>query len=257
MYVIQSNACTEPNSATPMTAARIAAQNRRVGRVGSRFVRGNTVMAGLVNGLTPPVPDGSCSDFTNSNALWILTPFPIPVPPGATVTPGTVDTGAAVPGSDAAAALAEVMAAVAPPGSSVAIAAPSNGGSVSPAGSVATAPPVAATVGSGAPVPTVGGGVAATNWRGALVRPRGGVLAAPGANDPRRGYSGRYPYGAIVDALSSSWLPGYSCPASQPDAVAANSASAAAAAAASSPWLWGALILGGLLFAYGGNGGNK
>lgn len=44
MYVPFASQCTEENSATPMTAARIAAQDARVAAVGNQFWRGNHIL---------------------------------------------------------------------------------------------------------------------------------------------------------------------------------------------------------------------
>lgn len=68
--------CDLPNSESPMSQARIDAQNRRVYRAGSRFFRGNQIMTGMVAGLTPPAPTGSCDDLVSSYALDVLSPFP-------------------------------------------------------------------------------------------------------------------------------------------------------------------------------------
>lgn len=80
MYVTQSDACNLPNSESPISQAMIDAQNRRIARVGSRFVGGNRAMGRLVSVLTPPVPVSSCDDFQNSLAMDNLSPFPFPDP---------------------------------------------------------------------------------------------------------------------------------------------------------------------------------
>jgi hypothetical protein len=78
------------NSSTPMTQARINAQNQRVAAVGSRFVQGNATMNAIISALTPPPPSSTCSDLTNSNALdGPVSPFPVPTPGGSTVASGT------------------------------------------------------------------------------------------------------------------------------------------------------------------------
>jgi len=51
MYVTSDMACNHPNSATPMTQARIDAQNNRVARVGQKFTSGNRTMSNLVQTL--------------------------------------------------------------------------------------------------------------------------------------------------------------------------------------------------------------
>ncbi len=69
-----------PNSETPMSAAAIARQDRFVAAIGKKFTDGNAAMARDVAMLTPPVPVGTCDDFTNSRSMSNLTPFPWPVP---------------------------------------------------------------------------------------------------------------------------------------------------------------------------------
>jgi hypothetical protein len=86
MYVPFGSACNQPNSETPMTQARIDAQNRRVARVGRHFEKGNADMAAIVNGLTPPTPSGVCQDLTNSNSMFAAQRMAAPLPPG--VLPG-------------------------------------------------------------------------------------------------------------------------------------------------------------------------
>lgn len=86
MYVPFGSACNQPNSETPMTQARIDAQNRRVARVGRHFEKGNADMAAIVNGLTPPTPSGVCQDLTNSNSMFAAQRMAAPLPPG--VAPG-------------------------------------------------------------------------------------------------------------------------------------------------------------------------
>jgi hypothetical protein len=82
MYVIQGNACDMPNSETPMSAERIAAQDRFVDSVGRHFTQGNAAMAQLIARLTPPAPVGTCADFTSSRSMSNITPFPFPLPRG-------------------------------------------------------------------------------------------------------------------------------------------------------------------------------
>ena len=123
MYVQQTNACNEPNSETPITAAQIAGQYAYGDRMGRPFVRGNSIMSNLVDGLTPPVPTGQCSDFTNSNSMFALTPWPVPAPAGAVGAPATPDTGAVTPAASVIAAAAGTPSAAASP----ATAAPAGG----------------------------------------------------------------------------------------------------------------------------------
>lgn len=87
MYLLQSKACNMPNSETPMTAERIARQDRFVAEVGRRFTDGNRAMADVIARLTPPPASGACDDFTSSASMSNLTPFPWPVP-GAGGFPG-------------------------------------------------------------------------------------------------------------------------------------------------------------------------
>lgn len=81
MYVPFGSACDQPNSETPMTQARIDAQNRRVARVGRHFEKGNADMAAIVNGLTPPPPSGTCNDLTNSRSMFAAQTMAAPLPP--------------------------------------------------------------------------------------------------------------------------------------------------------------------------------
>lgn len=60
MYFADSLACSQPNSATPMSAAQIAAQARRVAAVGSKFDTGNQTLNALINALGgDAVPSGA------------------------------------------------------------------------------------------------------------------------------------------------------------------------------------------------------
>lgn len=76
MYVTSNLACSHPNSATPMTQARITAQNRRVAKVGSHFTSGNAALSNLVQQLggigigNPPgtTPRTTTPNFANSPA---------------------------------------------------------------------------------------------------------------------------------------------------------------------------------------------
>ena len=97
MYVPFGSACNLPNSETPMTQARIDAQNRRVARVGRHFEKGNSDMAAIVNGLTPPTPTGTCDDLKNSNSMFNAQPMAAPLPPG--VLPGGGSQSGNRPGS--------------------------------------------------------------------------------------------------------------------------------------------------------------
>jgi hypothetical protein len=109
MYVAYGSACDEPNSETPMTQARIDAQNRRVARVGSKFTDGNSVMAALVNALTPPAPVGTCDDLTTSDSMFAAQAMAAPLPAG--VLPG----GGVSPVAGTPAALAAAAAAAGSP----------------------------------------------------------------------------------------------------------------------------------------------
>ena len=92
MYVAYGSACDEPNSETPMTQARIDAQNRRVARVGRKFTDGNAMMAAIVNALTPPAPTGTCEDLTTSSSMFAAQAMAAPQPPGA-IAPGLPGAG--------------------------------------------------------------------------------------------------------------------------------------------------------------------
>lgn len=266
-----------PNSETPMTAARIAALYRFGDRVGRKFVRGNQTMADLVDGLTPPIPAGTCEDLTSSRAMFALSPFPAPLPAGVTISnaPGAPAGGAG--DSSAAAAIAALASAI------------------TPAGSVAAAPAAASVAGSGAPAGAPGGGAwwpfgaapGGGGWPGGGGNPSassstpasgdGGPGGAGGPGGPggpgalanyrerrrralysMRGYSRRYPYGAIVDDLSATDVPGWACLPSAALATSGAPAAAASTAAASGAVLWAVLLGLGLYFAIAApNGGGK
>jgi hypothetical protein len=76
MYVTSDMACNQPNSATPMSQARITAQDNRVARVGSQFENGNAILSNLVQQLggigigNPPgaTPRTTTPTFVNSPA---------------------------------------------------------------------------------------------------------------------------------------------------------------------------------------------
>jgi hypothetical protein len=69
------------NSSTPMSQARIDAQNNRVARKGAQFTNGNQDMAAIIAALTPPPATSSCDNLTNSLALrGPANPFPAPSP---------------------------------------------------------------------------------------------------------------------------------------------------------------------------------
>lgn len=78
MYLSSSDACSHPNSSTPMPAAAIAAQNRRIARVGAHFTRGNRSIDTIMAGLTPPVASPSCGDLKTSAGIIAGSPFPNP-----------------------------------------------------------------------------------------------------------------------------------------------------------------------------------
>jgi hypothetical protein len=118
--------CSEPNSATPMTQARINAQNIRMNRIVQPMLDGNSDMAGLVNALTPPPATNTCDDFTTSLSLGPVWPWP---PIGGGGVPPTAAQIAA-----AAAQAAAATAATAAAAGVVTVAA-------TPAGSTATTPP--------------------------------------------------------------------------------------------------------------------
>lgn len=73
-YVTSDMACNEPNSATPMSQARINAQNNRVAKVGNSFTSGNKALDDLVTQLggigigNPPgtTPRAGAPDFRNA-----------------------------------------------------------------------------------------------------------------------------------------------------------------------------------------------
>jgi hypothetical protein len=89
MYVPFGSACDLPNSSTPMTQARIDAQNRRVARAGQKFTDGNEAMAAIVDALTPPAPTGTCEDLTTSRSMFAAQVMAAPRPAGAGVAVGS------------------------------------------------------------------------------------------------------------------------------------------------------------------------
>lgn len=95
MYVQQSKACDMPNSETPMSAAAIARQDAFVAAIGKKFTDGNQAMADVIARLTPPPPTGTCNDFTTSDSMSNITPFPWPVPLGNPAAPGGAAGGGA------------------------------------------------------------------------------------------------------------------------------------------------------------------
>lgn len=181
MYVTQSSACDLPNSATPMTQARIDAQARRMQRVGNKFVRGNLAMSAVIASLTPPTPTGTCDDFTSSLAMhqsgrMVLNPrgrgrIPISQEPGmGPDASATAFPGAAVPVGTAMAS-PDVAASGAPVSST-----PTNSGGVPPASGAATVtPPMGTAPASGS---LSGGHPSGVNY------PWGGVQDALGAIVP-------------------------------------------------------------------------
>jgi hypothetical protein len=74
VYVTSAMACDEPSSTTPMSAARVNAQNNRVARVASIFENGNAALSNLVQQLggigigDPPgaTPRAAAPQFANS-----------------------------------------------------------------------------------------------------------------------------------------------------------------------------------------------
>lgn len=139
-YVTQSEQCNLPNSETPMTQAQIDAQAARVGRVGSKFVAGNQAMSALVAGLTPPVPTGSCSDFTSSLSMRQSGRFPIRAFARGRYS---LPAGSPVPGSNTAGLSPAIAAAI------TALALPVPVPSNSPAGAGVPAGPTSGGSGSG------------------------------------------------------------------------------------------------------------
>jgi hypothetical protein len=262
MYVTQANQCDMPNSETPITAAEIAALYAYGDAVGSHFVNGNATMAQIVDGLTPPVPVGQCSDFTSSRSMRAITPFPLPLPPGyvASGAPGAPDSGAVD---------SETLSSA-----------------VSPAGLVAATAPAAATANTAAPPSSMGAGATSTplalppgatsngggippgyaRFRPGSQRRSGYAFAGPpgssyargrgvGPSSGGKGYSNRYPYGAIVDSLAQQIPAWQSCP-NPANAAAANPVAGlvAAANANGGAVLWGVLLALGLGYAVASSG---
>ena len=174
MYIAQS--CTEPNSETPMTQQRIAVQIYRMAPIETRMSDGNADMSALVNGLTPPVPTGQCSDFLSSAVLAPMYPFPVRAAAGA--VPGVAATGAVTPVSAAAAAPASVS------------------------------PSVASTPGS----PTPAGSSASTNPPSGPGWARGSLANGPRAGRGHgAGFFGTYPYGSIIQTMRKQ-VSNFTCP---------------------------------------------
>jgi hypothetical protein len=89
VYVTTAQACDEPNSATPVSAAAISSQDSFVNSVGNEFLNGNAAVYGLVQslggnmpGLVPGVPP----------------PPPAPAPPAAPTVYAAPGVLAAPPG---------------------------------------------------------------------------------------------------------------------------------------------------------------
>jgi len=78
MYLLSSDSCSHPNSATPIPQTAIDAQNVRIARVGHHFNRGNAAIDAIMAALTPPVASPSCGDLQNSDGLIAGSPFPNP-----------------------------------------------------------------------------------------------------------------------------------------------------------------------------------
>lgn len=78
MYSTQANACSMPNSATPLTLAQLTAGVWKTDAIGRRFTHGNAVMNALMASLTPPVASPSCGDLQSSAGMFAGSPFPEP-----------------------------------------------------------------------------------------------------------------------------------------------------------------------------------
>jgi hypothetical protein len=142
VYVTQANSCDLPNSETPLTQAQIDAQNKRISRTGSRFVRGNQDLGDLCNNLTPPAPSGSCDDLTSSLAM--LTSGVFPVPPGTSGGASPL-TASAVVAPSIADIVAAIQGGLAAPADGTPQASSTDGSSPTPAGTVVTTPAAPAT----------------------------------------------------------------------------------------------------------------
>jgi len=103
MYVISSGACSEPNSATPMSQADIDAQDAQISAVGSDFDNGNATLDSLIRSL-----GGNPVSAVAGNAGIATVGAPVPVAQvvspanGGTLSPSST-TGVA-PGSAAGSA---------------------------------------------------------------------------------------------------------------------------------------------------------
>lgn len=92
MYVPASNACNEPNSATPMTAAAIASQDNAVAAVGQLFLNGNAAVYDLVNSMGGNLP-GLVPGVQAPAAMPVPATVPMYAAPGVLAAP----TGPLVP----------------------------------------------------------------------------------------------------------------------------------------------------------------
>lgn len=271
MYVTQTNACTVPNSETPMTAARISKQDNRVARTGSRFDRGNAAMALLVDSLSPPVATGTCDDLTSSRVFLPVWPMAWPAPSGMVGGAAGNYPGPAV--ADPGAVGADMV--VIPVTASSTLPGAASAPAVSP-GAGARFIPVPGwghgryrNVRSGAAALAGSGGTRATpgaaGWRSRSGENGGiaGGAARTGGGAYGRGVApgSRYPNGPLQDSLSQ--FLGTACASGSPSSaspgagVLAGAAGGAGDGAGSSSFLWGLVILAALGFAFLGGNGTK
>lgn len=154
MYVSSGSACTEKNSQTPMDPRAVTAQDRRIARIGNRFVRGNVALNVIVQtlggvGIGTDVPSvtelSSAADFRNSPGCDTA------ILGNGSLYGGRLANGSQAPGLDEGGAMlplslgGNVMGSTALPGTP----------SVAPAGAPAA---VAASGAPGAPAPAPGSG---------------------------------------------------------------------------------------------------
>lgn len=207
-YVTQSQQCDLPNSETPISQAQIDAQAARVGHVGAKFVFGNQTMSALVAGLTPPVPTGSCSDFTSSLSMrqsgrFPLRPFargrfPLPV----SASPAANSAGLIPALSTALAALALPIPLTSPDGATAGVVTGGPGlPGVGPGGSAAPG-----STGAGTPFNNTGWPAGGANPAG-VEYPYGGVqhvlqMIAPTGCSPT-GSDGDL--SASIDGVAAGW----------------------------------------------------
>lgn len=213
MYVTSDMACSMPNSATPMSQARITAQNNRVARVGSKFTSGNAILSNLVQQLggigigNPPgtTPRTTTPNFANSPAC------------STAVLPGGGLYGKRIPvkGGGTGQPIVQADGTIALPSTPGAPAAPATPGNVNSVGSnspspipVSTAGSSAAALGQGAGTPgasSPGAGQPTANTSAGQVCAKRPVYPTPVASN---GFSTPLLWGILIFIVGAGVLTG-------------------------------------------------